>query len=96
MFSYLCRCSSKKCRVGHFYGFQTKGKKIHYDNNCLERPFFFTSRKTGYIFIKMLGYLTIKYFRFSVDLLYEFSLSIVHYQATYVLINYSEVLIDLC
>ena len=47
-YKYLFRCSSKKCRIGHFYGFTTKGKKIHYDNNCLERPFFFTSRKTGY------------------------------------------------
>lgn len=46
------RCASKQCRTGHFYGFTTKGRKIHYDNNCLERPFFFTSRKTGYHSLK--------------------------------------------
>ena len=63
------RCSSKDCRKGFFYGFCTEGRKIYYDINCLEKPFFFTFRKSG----------------FSVDLLYEFSLNIVHFQATYVL-----------
>lgn len=48
MYLLKCRCTSKKCRAGYFYGFKTKGHKLYYDNNCLERPYFFTSRKTGY------------------------------------------------
>ena len=43
------RCKSKVCREGYFYGFKTQGHKLFYDINCLERSFFFTSRKTGYI-----------------------------------------------
>ena len=46
-FELLQRCCSKKCRIGYFYGFKTKGRKLYYDDNCLEKPFFFSSRKTG-------------------------------------------------
>ena len=46
-FPNICRCKSKKCRAGFFYGFKTKGHKLFYDINCLEKAYFFTSRKTG-------------------------------------------------
>ena len=41
------RCCSKKCIDEYFYGFETVRRKLFYDDNCLECPYFFTSEKLG-------------------------------------------------
>jgi hypothetical protein len=60
--------SEKRCRScgrGFFYSFHTHGRYLHYDDTCLEQPFLITSRRTG----------------FSIDLLYEWSLCILHHSS---------------
>ena len=55
----------RSCGRGYFYSFHTHGRYLHYDDTCLEQPYLITSRKTG----------------FAIDLLYEWSLSILHHSS---------------
>ena len=55
----------RSCGRGYFYSFHTHGRFLHYDDTCLEEVFLVTSRKTA----------------FTVDLLYEWSLSILHHSS---------------
>ena len=58
----------KRCRAcgrGYFYSFHTHGRYLYYDDTCLEQPYLITSRKTG----------------FAIDLLYEWSLCILHHSS---------------
>ena len=55
----------RSCNRGYFYSFYTHGKYLYYDNACLEQPFLITSRRNC----------------FAVELLYEWSLSILHYSS---------------
>ena len=57
----------RSCGRGYFYSFHTHGRYLHYDDTCLEQPYLMTSRKTG----------------FAIDLLYEWSLSILHHSSRY-------------
>ena len=57
----------KSCNRGYFYSFYSHGKFLHYDDACLEHPYLITSRKTC----------------FAVDLLYEWSLSILHHNSRF-------------
>ena len=55
----------RSCGRGYFYSFHTHGRFLYYDDTCLEQAFLITSRKTG----------------FAIDLLYEWSLSILHHSS---------------
>ena len=55
----------RSCNMGYFYSFYTHGKHLYYNDACLEQPFLITSRRTC----------------FAVDLLYEWSLSILHHNS---------------
>ena len=55
----------RSCGRGYFYSFHTHGRFLVYDDTCLEQPYLITSRKTG----------------FAIDLLYEWSLSILHHSS---------------
>ena len=55
----------RSCKRGYFYSFYTHGKYLYYDDTCLEQPYLITSRRTC----------------FAVDLLYEWSLSILHHSS---------------
>ena len=55
----------RSCNRGYFYSFYTHGKFLFYDDACLEQPYLVTSRRTA----------------FAVDLLYEWSLSILHHSS---------------
>jgi hypothetical protein len=55
----------RSCGKGFFSSFHTHGRFLYYDDTCLEQPFLITSRKTG----------------FAIDLLYEWSLSILHHSS---------------
>lgn len=79
------RC--RNCGRGYFYSFHSmvsnffcikvtiinliifQGNCLYYDDTCLEQPYLITSRKTG----------------FAIDLLYEWSLSIIHHSSRYVI-----------
>ena len=55
----------RSCKRGYFYSFYTNGKYLYYEDTCLEQPYLITSRRTC----------------FAVDLLYEWSLSILHHSS---------------
>ena len=55
------------CGRGFFYSYHSHGNDLFYDDTCLEKPFLITSRKTG----------------FAIDLLYEWSLSILHHSSRF-------------
>ena len=55
----------RSCGRGYFYSFHTRGQHLHYEDSCLEQPYLITSRKTG----------------FAIDLLYEWSLNILHHSS---------------
>ena len=55
----------RSCGRGYFYSFHTHGQYLYYDDTCLEQSYLITSRKTG----------------FAIDLLYEWSLSILHHSS---------------
>ena len=55
----------RSCNRGYFYSFYTHGKYLCYHDACLEQTFLITSRRTC----------------FAVDLLYEWSLSILHHSS---------------
>ena len=57
----------RSCGRGYFYSFHTHGKYLYYDDTCLEQAYLITSRKTG----------------FAIDLLYEWSLSILHHSSSF-------------
>ena len=60
----------KRCRTcsrGYFYSFHTEGRHLYYEDTCLDQPYLITSRKTG----------------FAIDLLYEWTLNILHHNSRY-------------
>ena len=48
---YRCRGASRpesdKCRAGHYYGYHTTDKGLHYNEDALSREYLITSRRTG-------------------------------------------------
>ena len=48
---YRCMSASRpvipQCRNGHFYGYYTDNRDIHFNEDALARQYLITSRKTG-------------------------------------------------